>query len=168
MRLARALIVVPDMPRATAFYRDVLGLSLRQETADHLVFAGGGWTLMVFRCDKCIGDGGGGGYANEPRSVLVVDVAAIEHAISNLAAKGVTFLHPSLPQTRSAATPRRRPNWCTSRASREMGRKRHTWPRVSWRGWWVLEHRTPAAANPHRLSLPVSKQSRARRAGEGT
>jgi catechol 2,3-dioxygenase-like lactoylglutathione lyase family enzyme len=94
MRLGRALIFVPDIPRAKAFYRDVLGLSLRRETAEHLVFStttsSSSWTLIVFRCDK---SGSIGDYANEPRSVLVFEVDSIESAMRELAGKGVQFLH---------------------------------------------------------------------------
>jgi catechol 2,3-dioxygenase-like lactoylglutathione lyase family enzyme len=90
MRLGRALIFVPDVARAKAFYRDVLGLSLRDETAERLVFAGAGWTLLVFRCDRTVSVGD---YATEPRSVLVFEVQSIERAMSDLASKGVRFLH---------------------------------------------------------------------------
>jgi catechol 2,3-dioxygenase-like lactoylglutathione lyase family enzyme len=90
MRLGRALIFVPDIPRARTFYRDVLGLHLRQETAQHLVFTINGWTLIAFRCGK---DGRIGDYANEPRSVLVFEVPSIERAMAELAARGVEFLH---------------------------------------------------------------------------
>ena len=90
MWLGRALIFVPDIPRAKAFYRDVLGLSLRKETEEQLVFTGSGWTLLAFRCDK---SGSVGDYANEPRSVLVFEVDSIERTMRDLAGKGVQFLH---------------------------------------------------------------------------
>ena len=90
MRLGRALIFVSDIPRARAFYRDILGLNLRQEAAEHLVFTISGWTLIAFRCGK---DGRVGDYANEPRSVLVFEVSSIERAMAELADKGVEFLH---------------------------------------------------------------------------
>jgi len=91
MRLSRALIFVPDVPRAKAFYADVLGFHLQEEAAEHLVFTGSGWTLMVFHCEK---RGSAGDYANEPRSVLVFEVDSIERAVEELTGKGVEFLHP--------------------------------------------------------------------------
>jgi catechol 2,3-dioxygenase-like lactoylglutathione lyase family enzyme len=90
MRLGRALIFVPDIPRAKVFYGDVLGLCLGEESAEHLVFTSGGWTLVAFRCDK---SGRVGDYANEPRTVLVFEVDSIERAMVELAGNGVEFLH---------------------------------------------------------------------------
>jgi len=75
-----------DLPRAMAFYRDILGLPLLFEAPQMAFFDCGGIRLML-------------GFASEPRfdhpgSILYYRVADIAAAHRALVARGVTFEQP--------------------------------------------------------------------------
>ncbi len=57
MRVSYAIVFVSDMARAVSFYRDVLGLALKFETAEWTEFATEGATLALHA---------GGGPGSEP------------------------------------------------------------------------------------------------------
>ena len=82
-RLGQVGVRVRDLARATAFYRDVLGLPVVVETpALSIVDCGGTWLLL------------GGAEAPEfdhPASILYFDVADADAAYEGLRAKGVAF-----------------------------------------------------------------------------
>jgi catechol 2,3-dioxygenase-like lactoylglutathione lyase family enzyme len=82
-QISQISVVVKDIPRATAFYRDALGLPFLFEAPGLAFFQCGGVRLML----------GGAELPefNHPASVLYFDVADIEAAHETLAARGVHF-----------------------------------------------------------------------------
>lgn len=72
-----------DLPRATAYYRDVLGLPFLFEAPGLAFFQCGGVRLMLSGAESAEFD--------HPSSVLYFDVADVEAAHATLAARGVTF-----------------------------------------------------------------------------
>ncbi len=90
MKLGPALVMTPDLEAALAFYRDVLGLALRERFESQLVFDLGGRALHVFACARPALEAEHGADA---ASVISFEVEAIEPAMAALAARGVTFLH---------------------------------------------------------------------------
>ena len=78
--------VVQDVPRATAFYRDRLGLTFLFEFPGLAFFDCGGIRLMISRAEKPEFD--------HPGSVLYFRVADIDAAHRDLAGRGVEFIEP--------------------------------------------------------------------------
>lgn len=81
--IGQIAIITKDLPRATAFYRDVLGLSFLFEAPGLAFFQCGGIRLML-----------GGAESPEfdhPSSILYFNVADILEAHRILAGRGVTF-----------------------------------------------------------------------------
>ena len=78
--------VVQDVPRATAFYRDRLGLTFLFEFPGLAFFDCGGIRLMISRAEKPEFD--------HPGSVLYFRVADIDAAHRDLAGHGVEFIEP--------------------------------------------------------------------------
>ena len=86
-RVGQVAIVVRDVARATAFYRDVLGLPLLFEAPPGLAFfACGGVRLMLSAPE---GDDGG-----SATSILYYEVADIHAAHATLAERGAAFEQP--------------------------------------------------------------------------
>jgi len=81
--LAQVAVTFHDMPRAVAFYRDVLGLPLMFETGGMAFFGMGGVRLMMTTAEKPEFD--------HPASVLYFKVASIDAAHTELAARGARF-----------------------------------------------------------------------------
>lgn len=81
--LAQVGVSVHDVPRAVAWYRDVLGLPLIFETNGMAFFAMGDVRLMLTPPSKPEFD--------HPASVLYFKVANIDEAYASLAAKGAAF-----------------------------------------------------------------------------
>lgn len=90
MKLGPALVMTPDLEEALGFYRDALGLKLRDRFADQLVFELGNGRLHVFRCEAPAGPRRRGADAS---SVLCFEVQDLTEKIRELRDKGVTFLH---------------------------------------------------------------------------
>lgn len=90
MKLGPALVMTPDLEAALAFYRDILGLALRERFESQLVFDLGGRALHVFACARPASEAEHGADA---ASVISFEVEAIEDAMAALAARGVMFLH---------------------------------------------------------------------------
>ena len=59
MKINYAIIFVSDMTRSVAFYRDVLGFSLKFESTHWAEFATGGATLALHLSDEPISQGPG-------------------------------------------------------------------------------------------------------------
>ena len=81
--IGQIAIITKDLPRATAFYRDVLGLAFLFEAPGLAFFQCGGVRLML-----------GGAESPEfdhPSSILYFNVADILEAHRTLAARGVKF-----------------------------------------------------------------------------
>ena len=85
-KTSTAIIAVSDIARATAFYRDVLGLEITDDSmGEVVVFRTGDTSLVVYRSE----------YAGTNKANAVVwDVGdEIDTIVADLAAKGVTFEH---------------------------------------------------------------------------
>ena len=52
MRVSYAIVFVSDMPRSVAFYRDVVGLTLKFDSPEWSEFATEGATLALHRAEK--------------------------------------------------------------------------------------------------------------------
>jgi methylmalonyl-CoA/ethylmalonyl-CoA epimerase len=74
---------VHDLPRAKAFYRDVLGLKLAIEAPGLLFFEIGGLMLMLSRPERAEFD--------HPSSIMYFKTPDIEAAVRTLTARGVQF-----------------------------------------------------------------------------
>jgi catechol 2,3-dioxygenase-like lactoylglutathione lyase family enzyme len=91
-----AMVIVSDMARSVAFYRDQLGLQLRMESPDWTEFQTGETTLALH------GGGvpqerGAGGAPDKQRAgtcSLGFTVENLEETYDELKAKGVTFVMP--------------------------------------------------------------------------
>ena len=81
--LAQVAITFRDLPRAVAFYRDVIGLPLLFETGGLAFFAMGDVRLMMTTPEKDEFD--------HPASIFYFRVANIAAAHAELAARGVPF-----------------------------------------------------------------------------
>jgi methylmalonyl-CoA/ethylmalonyl-CoA epimerase len=81
--LAQVAVTFHDVPRAVAWYRDVLGLPLVFETNGMAFFAMGDVRLMMTAPEKPEFD--------HPASVLYFKVASIDEAFAELQARGAAF-----------------------------------------------------------------------------
>jgi methylmalonyl-CoA/ethylmalonyl-CoA epimerase len=82
--IGQIAMVVQDVPRATAFYRDRLGMRFLFEFPGLAFFDCGGVRLMLSRAEKPEFD--------HPGSVLYFKVDDIDAAHAELTARGVTFI----------------------------------------------------------------------------
>lgn len=82
-RIAQIAINVHDLKRATAFYRDVLGLRLLFEVPTLAFFDCGGIRLMLGKAEKPEFD--------HPGSILYYQVADITGTHAELSKRGVKF-----------------------------------------------------------------------------
>jgi catechol 2,3-dioxygenase-like lactoylglutathione lyase family enzyme len=91
MQLGVIVILTPELDEARRFYRDVLGLSLRREAANQLVFDLGAVEFNVFSCtDPAPATYRHGATA---ATVCAFEVASIEAEMERMQACGVVFLH---------------------------------------------------------------------------
>jgi len=90
MKLGMIMIFVSDLEKAKSFYRDVLGFPIKSQRADRVEFVHDGCDFIAFKCDE---DATVEGYSRGARSVLVFEVASLDRSLSELRAKGVSFLH---------------------------------------------------------------------------
>jgi methylmalonyl-CoA/ethylmalonyl-CoA epimerase len=81
--LGQIAIVTKDVPRATVFYRDVLGFALQMEFPGLAFFEGGGVRLMLSGAEKPEFD--------HPSSVLYFRVPDIRATHATLSERGVRF-----------------------------------------------------------------------------
>ena len=77
-----AFVATTDAQRATAFYRDVLGLRLKSDEPVALVFDANGTRIRVQKLER---------FAPQPFTVLGWWVSDIRETISKLVARGVIF-----------------------------------------------------------------------------
>jgi len=84
--LAQVAVTFHDVPRALAWYRDVLGLPLVFETNGMAFFAMGDVRLMMTAPEQPEYD--------HPASVLYFKVANIDEAYTELASRGAMFEDP--------------------------------------------------------------------------
>ena len=89
-RIGQIAFTVADLPRAVAFYRDVLGLHFLFDAPPNLAFFDcGGTRLMLTPPER------EGTVAGQPfNSILYYTVADIQSAASALAGRGVHFEQP--------------------------------------------------------------------------
>jgi methylmalonyl-CoA/ethylmalonyl-CoA epimerase len=84
--IGQIAIVIQDLPRATAFYRDALGLPFLFEAPGLAFFQAGGVRLMLSRAEDPELD--------HPSSILYFNVEDILEAHRTLAGRGVRFRQP--------------------------------------------------------------------------
>ena len=84
--IGQIAIVIQDLPRATAFYRDALGLPFLFEAPGLAFFQAGRVRLMLSRAEDPEFD--------HPSSILYFDVEDILEAHRTLAGRGVRFRQP--------------------------------------------------------------------------
>ena len=82
-KIGQIAVNVHDMPRATAFYRDVLGLTFLFAAPNLTFFDAGGTWLMLSRAEQAEFD--------HPSSILYFEVDDITGVHAALEAKGVQF-----------------------------------------------------------------------------
>jgi len=98
-RIGQIAFTVSDLPRAVAFYRDVLGLPFLFEAPPSMAFFDcGGTRLMLTPPER---DGAVAG--QQFNSVLYFTVAAIQDAARALGERGVSFAQPPHIVARLAA-----------------------------------------------------------------
>jgi len=85
-QIGQISITVKDVARATAFYRDTLGMRLLFEVPGMAFFDCGGVRLMLGKAEKPEFD--------HPASILYYRVDDIEQAHRTLIERGVTFIQP--------------------------------------------------------------------------
>lgn len=84
-KIGTIMLAVSDLPRAIAFYRDVLGVALRFATEEFAFFDGGGVMLGLRRAADLAAATG------EVRAEVVFEVEDVDAAWRALTARGVTF-----------------------------------------------------------------------------
>ena len=87
--IGQIAIVIQDLPRATAFYRDRLGLPFLFEAPGLAFFQAGGVRLMLSRAEDPELD--------HPASILYFNVEDILEVHRTLAGRGVRFRQPPHP-----------------------------------------------------------------------
>lgn len=81
-----AIVAVSDIARATAFYRDTLGLDIADDSMGEVVaFRTGDTSLVVYRSEFA--------GTNKANAVVWGVGDEIDRIVADLAAKGVTFEH---------------------------------------------------------------------------
>lgn len=90
MKLGPALVLTPDLEEALSFYRDALGLELKDQFDSQLVFELGAGRLHVFRCEAPAPPSRHGADAS---SVICFEVQDLTDKIRELRDKGVIFIH---------------------------------------------------------------------------
>jgi len=89
-RIGQIAFTVSDLPRAVAFYRDVLGLQFLFDAPPNLAFFDCGGTRLMLTPPE-----GEGQFAGQQfNSILYYTVADIQEAARALTARGVTFEQP--------------------------------------------------------------------------
>ena len=83
-QIAQVAVNVHDVPRATAFYRDVLGLPLLFEVPPKMAFFRCGEVRLMLSLPE-------GAEYDHPGSILYYKVADIEGTAASLKARGVVF-----------------------------------------------------------------------------
>lgn len=85
-KASAAIVAVSDIARATAFYRDVLGLDITDDSmGEVVVFRTGDTSLVVYRSEFA--------GTNKANAAVWGVGDEIDSIVAHLAAKGVTFEH---------------------------------------------------------------------------
>ena len=90
MRISSVIIWTEDLPRLTAFYRDVMGLQPEMEQGEFVAFQGAGGAQLVLGVHSEVKV-----HAKDPKRIMVdfhVDDCQTEY--ERLRAKGVEFMRP--------------------------------------------------------------------------
>ena len=90
LSLNRVVVFAPDIGRARQFFGDVLDLRLVRGDDQTLTFQGSNFLLSVFLCE---GNDAPDRYSQRPGASVAFTVSSLETAVSELATKGVRFLH---------------------------------------------------------------------------
>ena len=100
LTLGRLHVFAPDLDQATRFYGDILGLRMIATHDRLLRFAGDGFEIDIFQCDRAsqVGD-----YSSEAGVSVSFTVTDLEAAMQALRADGVEVLH-EVPNTASDGT----------------------------------------------------------------
>lgn len=89
MELTEVVVYVRDMERATRFFRDVLGLELRFESADWTTFDTGACALALHATDRRKS-----GIAEPDPTFLVADAAAERNRLAGLGVEVTQLREP--------------------------------------------------------------------------
>lgn len=84
------LVMTPDLEASRRFYGETLGLAMRAEFGDQLVFDLGQADLHVFRCEAAAP---ASRHGRDGASVITFEVASLAEAMAALKARGVRFRH---------------------------------------------------------------------------
>jgi predicted enzyme related to lactoylglutathione lyase len=96
LRLAGVELYFEDLPRARAFYKDVLGLEIADETAGHYARFDGGTSFV------CVERKGSESYPSQDKAVLFFEVEELAVALESLGPARVV---------QSGASKSGRPSW---------------------------------------------------------
>jgi glyoxylase I family protein len=90
LSLNRVVVFAPDLGRAREFFAEVLGLRVVEQDGHVITFQASDFLLSVFLCnDTAAADR----YSQRPGVSVAFTVPSLESAMSELAGKGVRFLH---------------------------------------------------------------------------
>ena len=91
MKLGVIMILTPELDEARRFYRDVIGMSLKTESSNQLIFDLAGTEFHVFSCT----DPAPASYRHgaTAATVCAFEVASIEAEMQRMKTAGVVFLH---------------------------------------------------------------------------
>src|SRR4051812_27991475 len=88
--IGQVAMTVEDLPRAVAFYRDVLGMRFLFEAPPAMAFFDCGGVRLMMSLPETAGDVAGQRFG----SILYYTVPDIQHAAAVLTARGVAFQQP--------------------------------------------------------------------------
>lgn len=87
------MLIVTDLVQSKRFYVEVLGLVVRQEYSDRVIFDVAGHEVVMFQ-----GDGPAivSEHACDANSTLIFSVADLEQKLAHFAANGVPLVHDAV------------------------------------------------------------------------
>jgi len=88
-KISNVILTVSDLERSLSFYRDILGIRVKDGFPGDFIFLDGGGTNLVLRKGK----------ANPGHTEVVFEVTDIHTTYNELRKKGITFLSPLRPVT---------------------------------------------------------------------
>jgi catechol 2,3-dioxygenase-like lactoylglutathione lyase family enzyme len=93
LRLADVRLLVEDIERSLAFYRDVVGLpvQLTIPSGVYVEFDTGEATLALYRRDLMEGIAGGGGARGRDQVAVILRAADVDAEVARLRAAGASF-----------------------------------------------------------------------------
>ena len=90
MKLGLLIIFVPDLALAKHFYGTILGLHVKQQLENCVIFEVDGIELIAFKCRNHANDYE---YASKAQSAIVFRVESLETTMKSLKDQAVKFIH---------------------------------------------------------------------------